>query len=139
LQFLFGSPGGGGGGGKTLDLVTFNEGDKTNYAWTDLNDPVMGGRSTSTFKVEGGKGIFDGVCRIVPQLKAPGFCNAEAKPGLLEKIADASSFIEGGLEIEYISTGNLTQFKAAFGSRAEHDFGSYKADFAVVGDGTRRH
>jgi hypothetical protein len=76
------SGGGGGGGGKTLDLVTFNEGDKTNFKWSDLNDPVMGGRSTSTFKVEAGKGVFDGVCRIVPQLKAPGFCNAEARPSL---------------------------------------------------------
>ena len=83
---------------KTLDLVTFEEGDKTNFKWTDLNDPVMGGRSTSTFKVEGGKGVFDGVCRIVPQLKAPGFCNAEARPSFGQKVPDASAFIEGGLE-----------------------------------------
>ena len=117
---------------KTLDLVTFKEGDKTNFKWTDLNDPVMGGRSTSTFKVEGGKGVFDGVCRIVPQLKAPGFCNAEARPSFGQKVPDASAFIEGGLEIELVSTGNLTQFKAAFGNKAEHDFGSYKADFVVT-------
>ena len=128
-----GSKGGcGGGGGKTLDLVTFVEGAKNNYRWTDLNDPVMGGRSTSTFKVEGGKGIFDGVCRIVPSLKAPGFCNAETKPGLTEKIADASAFIEGGIEIEVTSTGNLTEFKTAFGTRSQHDFGSFKADFTVT-------
>ena len=52
-EIAAGSPGGGGGGGdgKTLDLVTFNEGDQTNYKWTDLNDPVMGGVSHSTFKV----------------------------------------------------------------------------------------
>ena len=92
----------------------------------------MGGRSTSTFKVEGGKGVFDGVCRIVPQLKAPGFCNAEARPSFGQKVPDASAFIEGGLEIELVSTGNLTQFKAAFGNKAEHDFGSYKADFVVT-------
>ena len=133
-EIAAGSPGGGGGGGggKTLDLVTFQEGDKTNFKWTDLNDPVMGGRSTSTFKVEGGKGVFDGVCRIVPQLKAPGFCNAEARPSLGQKVPDASAFIEGGMEIELVSTGNLTQFKAAFGNKAEHDFGSYKADFVVT-------
>jgi len=118
--------------GKTLDLVTFNEGDKTNYKWTDLNDPVMGGRSTSTFKVEDGKGVFDGVCRIVPSLKAPGFCNAEARPTIGEQMPDASAFIDGGLEIELISTGNLTQFKAAFGNKAEFNFGSYKADFVVT-------
>ena len=77
----------------------------------------------TTFVVKGGKGVFDGVCRIVPSLKAPGFCNAEARPGITEKIADASAFIEGGLEIELTSSGNLTQFKAAFGNRAEHSFG----------------
>lgn len=131
-EIAAGSPGGGGGGGKTLDLVTFNEGDKTNYRWTDLNDPVMGGRSTSTFKVEGGKGVFDGVCRIVPSLRAPGFCNAEARPSLAQRMPDASAFIDGGIEIELDSTGNLTQFKAAFGNKAEHDFGSYKADFVVT-------
>ena len=44
-----GSPGGGGGGGgKTLDLVTFAEGDKTNYKWTDLNDPVSKSNSADT-------------------------------------------------------------------------------------------
>ena len=117
---------------KTLDLVTFKEGDKTNFKWADLNDPVMGGRSTSTFTVEDGKGVFDGVCRIVPQLKAPGFCNAEARPSFGQKVPDASAFVEGGLEIELVSTGNLTQFKAAFGNKAEHDFGSYKADFVVT-------
>ena len=60
-----------GAAGKTLtiELVSFAEGAKNAFTWTDLNDPVMGGRSTSTFKVEHGRGVFDGVCRIVPQLK----------------------------------------------------------------------
>ena len=62
-------PGLEGGAAGTLELVSFAEGAKNAYTWTDLNDPVMGGRSTSTFKVEHGRGVFDGVCRIVPQLK----------------------------------------------------------------------
>ena len=62
-------PDGAGKTAKTLELVSFAEGAKNAYTWTDLNDPVMGGRSTSTFKVEHGRGVFDGVCRIVPQLK----------------------------------------------------------------------
>ncbi len=40
---------------------------------------AQGGRSHSTFKVEGGLGIFAGEVAIVPALKAPGFCNAFAK------------------------------------------------------------
>ena len=71
----------------------------------------MGGRSASTVKVEGGKCVFDGVCRIAPQLKAPGFCNAGACPSFGQKVPDASAFVEGGLEIELVSTSNLTQFK----------------------------
>ena len=47
-------------------------------------------------------------------------------------MADASAFIGGGLEIQLTSTGELKQFKAAFGNRAQHDFGSYKADFNVT-------
>ena len=39
----------------------------------------MGGRSHSTFKVEGGLGIFAGEVAIVPSLKAPGFCNSFVK------------------------------------------------------------
>ena len=31
-----------------ITLVSFGKGEKTNYHWTDLNDPVMGGKSTST-------------------------------------------------------------------------------------------
>ena len=67
-----------------------------------------------------------------PCAQAPGFCNAEARPGLAQKVADASAFIGGGLEIQLTSTGELKQFKAAFGNRAQHDFGSYKADFNVT-------
>jgi hypothetical protein len=41
------------------------------YKWTDLNDPVMGGQSTSTFTVKESEaiGIFNGTVRIVPSLK----------------------------------------------------------------------
>jgi hypothetical protein len=31
-----------------ITLVSFGKGEKTNYHWTDLNDPVMGGKSTSS-------------------------------------------------------------------------------------------
>ena len=35
--------------------------------------PMMGGKSTGSFKVENGIGIFDGNVAIVPKLKAPDF------------------------------------------------------------------
>jgi hypothetical protein len=86
------------------------------------------------------RGIFDGNCRIVPSLSAPGFCNAEAEPGFLAgPMADVSSYFSGGgLTYTYASTGELTSFKAAFGTKLQHDFGSFKADFEVVSDGKVR-
>ena len=38
--------------GKTLELVSFAEGAKNAYTWTDLNDPVMGGQSSSTWTID---------------------------------------------------------------------------------------
>ena len=54
-------------------------------------------------------------------------------------MADVSSYFNGGgLTYTYVSTGNLTSFKAAFGTKLQHDFGSFKADFEVVSDGKVR-
>lgn len=41
--------------------------------WTTMNDPVMGGRSYSSLKIENGVASFEGKCAIVPSLNAPGF------------------------------------------------------------------
>ena len=41
--------------------------------WRTLNDPVMGGRSTSSLTIANGVAHFQGHCNIVPSLQAPGF------------------------------------------------------------------
>ena len=41
--------------------------------WETLNDPVMGGKSSSSVKIEDGAAHFSGTCAIVPSLQAPGF------------------------------------------------------------------
>jgi hypothetical protein len=43
-----------------------------------MNDPVMGGKSTSRVAVENGVLNFTGTCAIVPSLNAPGFITAVA-------------------------------------------------------------
>merc|ERR1719183_2317729 len=120
-----------------IELVSFAAGSPHLYTWTDLNDPVMGGLSTSSFKVHPDEaiGVFNGTVRIVPSLKAPGFCNAEARAGLMAKMPDASSAIAGGLVYTVMSTGTLSSFKASFGTGFQYNFGSYKADFTVPNDG----
>lgn len=57
-------------------LAQFNGTDESvKWKWRDLNDPVMGGQSTSTFSWENDDGIaiFNGTTRVVPSLKAPGY------------------------------------------------------------------
>jgi len=51
-----------------------------------VNDPVMGGQSESRFGVDNARklGIWEGEVKIVPFLKAPGFCNLQS-PGLYKK------------------------------------------------------
>jgi len=122
---------------KGVVVVDFAEGSKTRFAWTDLNDPVMGGLSTSSFREEHSLGVFNGTVRVVPSLKAPGFCNAEGRPNVLkgQRIPDVSSTITGGLVFSVASKGPMTSFKASFGNALEYDFGSWKADFDVPADG----
>jgi len=48
------------------------------HTWRQVNDPVMGGRSTGTFTIKSGTGIFDGHVVDVPSLKAPGFIKVES-------------------------------------------------------------
>ena len=74
-----------------VPIATFDGATGTTLAWAPANDPVMGGRSTSTFKVDADRklGVWDGSVAIVPFLKAPGFCNLQA-PGLNKTACDSS-------------------------------------------------
>ena len=62
---------------KTIMLATFDGASETSLTWQPVNDPVMGGQSTSKFNVEEPLGIFEGEVKIVPFLGAAGFCNLE--------------------------------------------------------------
>lgn len=53
--------------------VTIESFSASKHSWKQQNDPVMGGKSTGTFTVSNGVGVFDGDVVDVPFLKAPGF------------------------------------------------------------------
>merc|ERR1711990_308751 len=63
-----------------VKLATFDGASGTTWTFTELNDPVMGGKSTGTWTVDskGHFGIFDGEVVNVPSLKAPGFIKTAA-------------------------------------------------------------
>lgn len=58
------------------DILLASFDGKANHSWKQMNDPVMGGKSTGSFAVENQLGIFDGEVVDVPFLKAPGFIKA---------------------------------------------------------------
>jgi hypothetical protein len=113
-----------------VPMTTFDGASATTQSWREVNDPVMGGQSTGTFKVDAAKGIgvFDGEVKIVPSLKAPGFCNMQAERAHFADVSGADA-----LELVVRSTVAYKGFKAAFGPAPRTGyFSSYKADFDVV-------
>jgi hypothetical protein len=65
---------------STVPIATFDGVKATTLDWQTVNDPVMGGQSKSTFKVDADRklGVWNGEVKIVPFLKAPGFCNLQS-------------------------------------------------------------
>lgn len=122
-----------------LPLATFDGAKGTTWSWQAVNDPVMGGSSSSTFSVDSERslGIWDGEVRIVSFLGAPGFCNLQA-PGLFKTAAFPSVAGASGLVVrarETNSTG-LTHFNVMLMTKgAKHLFkqGVYMANFTMTG------
>jgi hypothetical protein len=120
-----------------LKMATFDGAKETTATWTDRNDPVMGGASTSTFKVTSVKtGLFNGTCAIVGFLKAPGFAKitGSAKDGFV----DVTGYDNIALRVKS-STPDYKGFKVAFaapGIPKTSMFGgsSYKAGFNLSGN-----
>ena len=105
-----------------------------------MNDPVMGGQST-VLRQEAAAATSPAL-RVVPFLKAPGFCKIGTTHGLLSPpgFADASAFIGGSLYITAkSSTPSYKGFKVDFGAKnvtrprpgMHHGPPSFKADFTL--------
>jgi hypothetical protein len=122
-------------------LASFDGQKDTTFKWSALNDPVMGGRSTSTAVVADGALVFNGTTAIVPSLKAPGFCKATTQSGYFSHnhFNDASHFINGSLLLKVrSSTPEYKGFKVEFAAKgvprtSPFAGGSFKADFSVQG------
>lgn len=127
-----------------VTLATFDGAAGTSFKFTELNDPVMGGKSTGTWKVDATEkvGIFDGEVVNVPSLKAPGFIKAAADA---KYFPDASSAANGdvvlsvrtstpeykGYRITLVSGAVSPSFACAGGGSLPFSRGCYKAKFSV--------
>jgi len=107
-------------------LVTFDGVVGTTFTFKELNDPVMGGKSTGTWSLGKGFGVFDGEVVNVPSLKAPGFIKAAADG----KFPDISEFIDGNLVLSVrTNTPTYAGYRVTFVS------GAVSPSFACAGGG----
>merc|ERR1719159_2202571 len=97
---------------KDIPLATFDGAKDTTLTWTQKNDPVMGGQSTGTFTVQDNVGVFDGTCKIVPSLGAPGFIKAATSKTTLPDVSSCS-----GLALTVKSNNDYDGFRFSFGTK----------------------
>merc|ERR1719149_635174 len=111
-----------------VPLVSFDGATIPLSKFVQLNDPVMGGRSSGTWSVAavGKFGKFNGTVLDVPSLSAPGFIKAAADGAF----ADASSAAAGDLVLMVrSSTPSYTGFQVSFAS------GTVAPPYACAGGG----
>lgn len=96
-------------GTDTILLETF---DHPMHTWEEMNDPVMGGKSTGSFTIKDGIGHFEGEVVNVPFLNAPGFI--QARTISKEKYPDVSSCM--ALEIIAKSNADYRGYRISFGN-----------------------
>merc|ERR1712232_1392629 len=131
--------------GTSGSIVTFYGAVGTSFAFNELNDPVMGGKSTGTWSLGDGFGILDGEVVNVPSLKAPGFIKAAADG----KFPDISEFIDGslvltvrsstpeyaGFRVTFVSGAMSARYSCAGGGNLPFSRGCFKQKF-IVSSGT---
>jgi peptide methionine sulfoxide reductase MsrB len=125
-----------------IQLVTFDGVQDTTFSFKQLNDPVMGGRSSGNWAVNatGGYGIMKGSVVNVPALAAPGFIKAAAEG----TFPDISAAADGNLVLnvrstssEYrgfrisIAVGSSTNYACSSGGTSPYSRGCFKTKFFV--------
>jgi len=124
--------------GKSLPIATFDGKAESTWTWETVNDPVMGGKSSSTFHVDGSRsvGVWDGEVRVVPFLGAPGFCNLQA-PGLYKTAAFPDISFADGIAVvgREVNMSGITHFNVMLmtkGARHGSQEGVYTANYSLT-------
>mmetsp|Transcript_8774 Transcript_8774/g.24082 ORF Transcript_8774/g.24082 Transcript_8774/m.24082 type:complete len:220 (-) Transcript_8774:129-788(-) len=94
------------------DTIVIESFEDPMHTWQEMNDPVMGGKSTGTFSIEGGVGKFEGEVVEVPFLHAPGFIQARTTNS--KKYPDVSSC--KALEIVAKTNTDYAGYRISFGN-----------------------
>jgi len=126
---------------SSATLLSFDGAEGTTFDFHELNDPVMGGRSTGTWSLGDGFGIMDGEVVDIPSLQAPGFIKAQASG----HFPDISAFIDGnlvlsvrttnpefeGYRVTFVSGALSPSFACSAGGSLPLSRGCYKQKFSV--------
>lgn len=99
----------------SADEIVLEDFEKPVHTWKQMNDPVMGGRSTGSFHIqkESGVGVFEGEVVDVPFLRAPGFIQARTVDSI--PFPDVSSC--SALQLELRSDNpEYTGYRVSFGN-----------------------
>ena len=119
-----------------LPLVTFDGAPGTTFTFTEMNDPVMGGKSTGDFTVDTARkvGVFAGEVVDVPKLKAPGFLKASTSAGYFAKgnFADARGSTHLVLRVRSLTP--YAGYKVSLGHNYFPILKDYKADFTATSE-----
>jgi len=125
----------------SASVVDVNDGDEVliedfaspYHTWEVMNDPVMGGKSTSNFVNENGIAKFTGVCAIVPFLHAPGFIKLQTQSTSTGD--DAFPDISSCTALQVIMKTNVPYdgYRIGFGTKRSGGHGrGYKAPSLTV-------
>jgi len=126
-------------------LATFDGAEGTTFKFVELNDPVMGGKSTGSWAIDAKNkvGVFDGEVVDVPSLQAPGFIKAAADakyfPDASSTGDDGSAVLKvrtttpeyKGYRVTIVSGATNPAFACAGGGALPLSRGCYKAKFSV--------
>jgi len=119
------------------DLIVLEDFTNPRHKWKEMNDPVMGGKSTGTFAVDPDQevGIFHGSVEIVSFLNAPGFIKAETEASSWPDV----STCEGLQLVVQSSTPAYRGFRVSFGHKRPpgafpYTYG-FKTDMALRASG----
>jgi len=123
---------------KPVQIVTFDGKPETTWQWKTMNDPVMGGVSTSEFDVdiERALGIWNGEVRNVPFLKQPGFCNLQAPPMFdtadFPDLSGSDGLIVRACQMNSMGPTNFSVMLMTEGAEHRAKHGVYTASFFLT-------
>lgn len=117
--------------GSILLLESFVDG-QTVHEWEQMNDPVMGGKSTGNFIIQDGVGVFEGEVVDVPFLHAPGFIQVRTNSiGAYPDVSSCSA-LEIVAKTKYDYQGYRFSFGNAHAPGGKYFANGYKSNLVGV-------